>query len=191
MKIYFKIILLLFTSISFAQNHYNLKFEISHTTSSNEYKIEIDKYQTHSLITFFKLSPTRSAYKYKDSIRIKELLNKDWKTAEEHKEFEEIYNNYKIFEKDSLMVSNNDPIIKYSDSLLNSEELILKEKSIQPIYSDAMEITVFVDNLKKYSIYNPDKNNYTLIYKLLKKTLSLYWEQSANPIFNKCYTGDF
>jgi uncharacterized membrane protein len=157
---------------------------------SSEYKIEIYREQDSSTITYFKLSPKRGAYNSKDSIRLNELLNKKWRTAEENQEYDKIYNKYKVFEKDSLKVTNKEMVIKYTDSLINNEKAILNEKNSQPIYMDAMEVIVTNNDLKRYSVYNPSRNNYTLIFLLLKESLSVYRKRDENPILSKCYTGN-
>jgi asparagine N-glycosylation enzyme membrane subunit Stt3 len=181
-------ILLLFTVNLFCQTSYKLKLDA--ISESNEYGIQIDKSVDSSRVTYFKLMDKRRNYSVEDSIRLDELRKK-WKTAEENKEYYSIINEYKMFEKDTLNISNNSLMIKYSDSLIKNEANILLEKKEQPIYIHALEIKVSVNEKEKYSVYNPNKNNYRLVFLLIKEALSIYKKRTDDPILTENYTGEF
>jgi hypothetical protein len=175
----------------FSQNPCNVRADVSYTNSEKEFKIEVNNRQSNSTLIFYKLSSERECYNYQDSIRIVELREKKWKTAGENKELEQLRNKYKVFEKDSITISNESLIVKYSDSLINYKETILKEKKNQPVYTDAMFVEVFENGNQKYIVSNPDLDNYKWVFYFLKYALNEYWERVSNPILNKEYTGSF
>ncbi len=171
----------------YSQDHCKIRADISYTSSEKEYKIELDRRQNVSSLILYKLSSERQTYSVRDKKRVDELRGK-WKTAEEHRELEEIRNRYKIFDKDSILISNNSKTFKYSDSLLFHSETILEEKLNQPVYTDAMYVEIYENGFQKYRVSSPDADNYSIVYYFLKSALQDYWKKVPKPILTKDYT---
>lgn len=188
MRFFFILIFSAFGSTVFSQDHCIVRADISYTSSEKEYKVELDRRQNVSSLILYKLSSERKSYNVRDKNRIDELRKKNWKTAEEHRELEEIRNRYKIFDKDSILISNNSKTFKYSDSLLFHSETILEEKLNQPVYSDAMFVEIYENGFQKYRVSSPDADNYSIVFYFLKSALQDYWKKVSKPILTKDYT---
>lgn len=194
MKFILSLILCAFSPMVYSQNPCNVKADVfradvSYTNSEKEFKIEVNNRISNSTLIFYKLSSERGRYNYQDSIKVDELRKKERKAAGEYRELEQLRNKYKVFETDSITISNKSRIIKYSDSLINYKEIILKELENQPIYTDAMFVEVFENGDQQYIVSNPDADNYTIVYYFLKSALQEYWKKVSNPILTKDYTG--
>jgi len=187
MRTLFILIFSAFGFTVFSQDHCKVRADISYTSSEDEYKIELDRRQNVSSLILYKLSSERKSYSLRDQKRVDELRGK-WKTAEEHRELEEIRNRYKIFDKDSILISNNSKTFKYSDSLLFHSETFLKEKLNQPVYTDAMYVEIYENGLQKYKVYNPQTDNYPIVYYFIQLALQEYWKKVSSPILTKDYT---
>ena len=188
MRTYFILIFCAFGSLVYPQDHCIVRADISYTSSEKEYKIELDRRQNVSSLILYKLSSERKSYNIRDKNRIDELRKKNWKTAEEHRELEEIRNRYKIFDKDSILISNNSITFKYSDSLLFHSVKFLKEKLNQPVFTDAMYVEIYENGLQKYKVYNPQTDIYSIVYYFIQSALQEYWQKVSKPILRKDYT---
>jgi len=196
MNFFSSLILCAFSSMVYCQNPCNVnvdvfRADVSYTNSENEFKIEVNNRKSNPTLIIYKLSSERGRYNYQDSIRFDELRKKERKVAGEYRELEQLRNKYKVFETDSITISNKSRIIKYSDSLINYKESILKELENEPIYTDAMFVEIYGNGNQKYIVSNPDLDNYKWIFNFLKYSLNEYWERVSNPILNKEYTGSF
>ncbi|MFV8281765.1 hypothetical protein ACNKXS_09490 [Christiangramia marina] len=187
MRNFFILIFCAFGSLVYSQDHCKIRADISYTSSEKEYKIELDRRQNVSSLIIYKLSSERKSYSLRDQKRVDELRGK-WKTAEEHRELEKIRNRYKIFDKDSILISNNSITFKYSDSLLFHFEKILDEKKDQPVYTDAMYVEIYENGLQKYKVYNPQIDIYSIVYYFIQSALQEYWKKVSKPILTKDYT---
>ena len=188
MKTFWILIFCAVGSVAYSQSQCTIRADVSYTSSENEYKIELDRRQNVSSLILYKLSSERKSYSLRDQQRVDELRGK-WKTAEEHRELEEIRNRYKIFDKDSILISNDSKSFKCSDSLLFHFEKILKEKKDQPVFTDAMYVEIYENGLQKYKIYNPQTDIYPIVYYFIQSALQDYWKKVANPILTKDYAG--
>jgi len=187
MRNFFILIFCAFGSMVYSQDHCKVRADISYTSSEKEYKIELDRRQNVSSLIIYKLSSERKSYSLRDQKRVDELRVK-WKTAEEHREFEKIRNRYKIFDKDSILISNNSITFKYSDSLLFHSVKFLKEKLNQPVFTDAMYVEIYENGLQKYKVYSPQTDIYSIVYYFIQSALQEYWQKVSKPILTKDYT---
>jgi len=187
MRTFFILIFCAFGSLVYSQDHCKVRADISYTSSEKEYKIELDRRQNVSSLILYKLSSERKTYSVRDKKRVDELRGK-WNTAEEHRELEEIRNRYKIFDKDSILISNNSKTFQYSDSLLFHSETFLKEKLNQPVFTDAMYVDIYESGFRKYKVYNPQTDIYSIVYYFIQSALQEYWKKVSSPILTKDYT---
>lgn len=187
MRTFLILIFCAFGSMVYSQDHCKVRADISYTSSEKEYKIELDRRQNVSSLIVYKLSSERKSYSLRDQKRVDELRGK-WKTAEEHRELQKLRNRYKIFDKDSILISNNSKTFKYSDSLLFHSETFLKEKLNQPVYTDAMYVEIYENGLQKYKVYNPQTDIYSIVYYFIQSALQEYWKKVSKPILTKDYT---
>lgn len=183
-----KYFFILIASNCIAQSHYELELKVTSTSGAFDYKIAIHKNQI-STIYFSNLSSKSQTYERKDSIRKKDLLNKKFRTAKENQEIDLLTKKYKIYNKDSLIVLNEELLIKLSDSLFKSYNLILKEKNSNdyPIRTHETIVNISINRDKNFNVYGPDKLKYTIVYCLLKEAMLVYNKSTDKPIFPKTY----
>ncbi|PTX44794.1 hypothetical protein C8P64_0776 [Christiangramia gaetbulicola] len=170
-KIFF--ILFLLTSINcVAQNDYQLIAKVSGNMPEFEYIIDIHRNSQNTKICFSEYTG-KEKFSKADKEKIEELRNKKDRKASDIKELMNLYDNSKIFTKECFNYSVNHPIIKISDSIIQSKEDIISEikRNKNRVVLDAIQVEVTIKNKNgvdySYHIHAPDNENYELFRRLI------------------------
>lgn len=184
-----KYLIILIATNCIAQSHYKLGLNVTSTTGAFDYQIGIQKKGKTSTIYYSNISEKRLPYDRKDSIRVNNLFNKKFRTAKENQEIEFLINKYKTYDKDSLIVSNEELLIQLSDSLFKSYKIILEEKNSNnyPISIDESIVNISLNGDKHFKVYGPNDQKYIIIYCMLKEAMLIYKNSAEKPIFPKTY----
>ncbi|SIT92254.1 hypothetical protein [Pontibacter indicus] len=187
------LLLTLTTLISLAQSTGNYQIEITSTASAShsQFKIYVLKSGDTTKILYSKrkegeLKPTKE-----DSLKIEELA-KTFDDPETRKQLIQIIEKYEVFEKDSLIISSNHPLLHLSDSLSKEKTLTVDEQNKNRIVLDGTRAVVKVkhENMPAYELYavSPQKDTHPLLYQFITSALELYRSNAEKPILNKSDT---
>ncbi|MBX0333037.1 hypothetical protein K3G39_07290 [Pontibacter sp. HSC-14F20] len=193
MKILLVLLLTLSTAFSYSQTTGNYQIEITSTASAShsEFKIHLLKNGDKTKVIYLKrkqedLKPTKQ-----DSLEIQELLKTFENDLEARKRLTQILKKYKRYEKDSLIISSNHPLLRISDSLLQERTLKVDE-SDRRIILDGTRATIKVrhENGSAYELYasSPRNDTHPLLYQFMTSALDLYRSKVEKPILNKSDT---
>ncbi|WP_299985234.1 hypothetical protein [uncultured Pontibacter sp.] len=194
MKTLLLFFLILLTLNSYSQTTGNYQIEITSKASASfsEFKIHLLKNTESTKLIYFKrkqkdLSPTKQ-----DSLEIQELAKTFREDSIVQKQLTRIFEKYKAFERDSLEIPSDHPLLRISDSLSKAETLQENDNDRSRIVLDGTRLRMKVRHEKgpEYvlSAVSPRKDTHPLLYQFITSALALYRSNSEKPILSKSDT---
>lgn len=194
MKIF---LLLLFTlssleSYSQSTGSYQIEITANASASTSEFKIHLTKDIDTAKVIYSKrkqedLKPTKQ-----DSLEIQELTKIFRNDLEAQKRLTQIFEKYKSFEKDSLIIPSNHHLLRISDSLSKERNLKVNEYNRSRIVLDGTRVRVKVrhESGPKYELYavSPRRDTHPLLFQFIEAALLLYRNAVEDPILDKSDT---
>ncbi|WP_276499352.1 hypothetical protein [Pontibacter litorisediminis] len=196
-----KTFLLLFLTLTalncYSQTTGNYKIEITAnaSASNSEFKIHLLKDTDTAKVIYFKRKQEDSKPTKQDSLEIQELTETFLNDLEAQKRLTQLFEKYKSYDKDSLIISSNHPLLRISDSLSREKNLHVKKSDKSRIILDGtlLKIRVQHENGPEYEFYalSPQKDSHPLVYQFINDALELYRGSVEDPILTKNHTNGY
>ncbi|SFG86955.1 hypothetical protein [Pontibacter chinhatensis] len=189
------LLLLPFTTLnSYSQTtgSYQIEITANASASQSEFKIHLTKGVDTAKVIYSKrkqndLQPTKQ-----DSLEIQELTKAFMNDLEAQKRLSQIFEKYKSYEKDSLIIPSNHLLLCISDSLSRESILNVDETNRSRFVLDGTRVKVKVrhESGPEYELYavSPRRDTYPLLFQFIEAALLLYRNAVEDPILNKCDT---
>ena len=170
-----------------------MKLEVNSTMPFKEYNIKLKRNSSNAKVYFERYTEKLAKKSTKDSLRLNVLFDKKDRDRSDIQEIYSIINKYKIYETDSISLDLKHPIIKYADSITNSEKKFKKEKVEKEgrIVIDGtnliLNVKCFSDYKFRYYFNSPDEKTFPLIYIFWQELKNYYNNNSKKQILDKDY----